>query len=110
MAARRAMKIMMVSAEYAPLAKTGGLADAVAGLTRALRERGHDTRVLLPHYPQLPPHGWSAHAAGSSGAMQYVELRDGDVGAHVFAVSVPGADSGDALYTGDERDAARFIA
>lgn len=47
------MNILMVSAEYAPLAKVGGLADAVAGLAGALARRGHDVRVLLPAYAQL---------------------------------------------------------
>ena len=42
------MNILMVSAEYAPLAKVGGLADAVAGLAQALARRGHDVRVVLP--------------------------------------------------------------
>ena len=52
------MKILMVSAEFAPWAKTGGLADAVAGLSDALSARGHDVRVLLPRYSHLPsaPH------------------------------------------------------
>jgi starch synthase len=44
------MNILMVSAEYAPLAKVGGLADAVAGLAGALAARGHDVRVVLPAY------------------------------------------------------------
>lgn len=44
------MNILMVAAEYAPLAKVGGLADAVAGLAGALARRGHDVRVVLPCY------------------------------------------------------------
>ncbi len=43
----------MVSAEYAPFAKTGGLADMVTGLSKALVNAGHDVRVVLPHYPGL---------------------------------------------------------
>lgn len=34
------MKILMISAEVFPFAKTGGLADAVAALAKALSERG----------------------------------------------------------------------
>lgn len=56
------MRILMVTAEYAPLAKVGGLGDAVASLARALSARGHDVRVVLPFYgdldrddPALPP-------------------------------------------------------
>ena len=47
------MKILMVCAEFAPWAKTGGLADAVAGLSDALARSGHDVRVLLPRYSHL---------------------------------------------------------
>ena len=47
------MKILMVCAEFAPWAKTGGLADAVAGLSDALGAAGHDVRVLLPRYSHL---------------------------------------------------------
>lgn len=47
------MRILMVSAEMAPLAKVGGLADAVAGLARALGARGHDVRVVMPCYDAM---------------------------------------------------------
>ena len=47
------MRILTVGAEFAPLAKTGGLADAVAGLCEALCVAGHDVRVLLPRYAHL---------------------------------------------------------
>lgn len=44
------MKILMVASELAPLAKVGGLADAVAALSRALSRAGHDVRIILPRY------------------------------------------------------------
>jgi len=47
------MNILMVSAEMAPVAKVGGLADVVAGLSRVLGTRGHDVRVVLPLYGHL---------------------------------------------------------
>lgn len=47
------MRILMTSAEYAPLAKVGGLGDAVASLSRALSARGHDVRVVIPRYGHL---------------------------------------------------------
>lgn len=43
----------MVSSECAPLAKAGGLGDAVAGLARALGGLGHRVEVLLPAYDCL---------------------------------------------------------
>ncbi len=45
------MRVLMVSSECVPLVKTGGLADMVAGLSRALVEFGCDTRVVMPNYP-----------------------------------------------------------
>ena len=47
---RDGLKILFVSSECAPFAKTGGLGDVVAGLPKALRRLGHDARVLMPLY------------------------------------------------------------
>jgi starch synthase len=44
------MRVLFVSAEFYPLAKTGGLADVSAALPAALRDLGIDVRVLLPGY------------------------------------------------------------
>lgn len=44
----------MISAEMAPLAKVGGLADVVGSLSRALAVRGHEVKVVLPLYGDLP--------------------------------------------------------
>jgi len=44
------MRILVVTAEFAPLAKVGGLGDMVAALSTALAARGHDLRVVLPLY------------------------------------------------------------
>lgn len=49
------MRILMVAAEYAPFAKTGGLADMVTGLGRQLVAAGHDVRVVLPRYAGIAP-------------------------------------------------------
>jgi starch synthase len=47
------MRILHVASEIFPLVKTGGLADVVAALPRALVKRGIDTRVLLPGLPGI---------------------------------------------------------
>ncbi len=47
------MKICLVTAELAPLAKTGGLADVCAALARFFHATGHDVRVLMPRYASL---------------------------------------------------------
>lgn len=47
------MKILMVTSEAVPFAKTGGLADAVSALSIALTELGHDVRIILPRYYKI---------------------------------------------------------
>ncbi|MDF1565413.1 MAG: glycogen synthase GlgA [Deltaproteobacteria bacterium] len=47
------MKILFVSSEVAPFAKSGGLGDVGAALPRALAARGHDVRVVLPCYRRV---------------------------------------------------------
>ncbi len=44
------MKILFVTAELYPLAKVGGLGDVAYALPKALREIGHDVRVVMPKY------------------------------------------------------------
>jgi starch synthase len=44
------MKILFVSSEGLPYSKTGGLADVVEALPKALVEMGHEVCVLLPRY------------------------------------------------------------
>ena len=46
----------MVASEATPFAKTGGLADVVGALPKALRQRGDDVRVLMPLYPNGAPY------------------------------------------------------
>ena len=47
------MNILMVAAEMDPLVKVGGLADVTGALPRALVDRGHRVRVVLPLYGHL---------------------------------------------------------
>ena len=44
------MRIAMVASECEPYAKTGGLADVVDALSRALGQLGHEVDVYLPRY------------------------------------------------------------
>lgn len=49
------VRIAMVSSECEPFAKTGGLADVVDALARALSHRANDVEVFLPRYRGLVP-------------------------------------------------------
>ncbi len=44
------MKILFLSSEVVPFAKTGGLADVAAALPAALSKLGHDLTIILPAY------------------------------------------------------------
>ena len=50
---KRPLKILFASPEVHPFAKVGGLGDVAGALPRALRELGHDVRVILPKYRKV---------------------------------------------------------
>jgi starch synthase len=113
------MNVLMVSAELAPLAKTGGLADAVTGLSDALAARGHDVRVLLPMYEHLPPADVEATPLDSPvGSRRVLELGAANRGARgskrkrsvptVYLLDLEELTAGP-IYHGDDRDAGRFL-
>jgi starch synthase len=48
------MNLVMVASECAPFFKTGGLADVVASLPKALAKKSHQLTVFLPKHRSLP--------------------------------------------------------
>ncbi len=44
------LRILFLSSEVTPFAKTGGLADVSSALPKALYDMGHDIRVIMPKY------------------------------------------------------------
>lgn len=44
------MHIIHIASELAPIAKVGGLADVVMGLSRELSWKGHDVDIIIPNY------------------------------------------------------------
>jgi len=47
------MKILLASSEVNPFSKTGGLADMVSALGKALAHAGHEARIVTPLYRGL---------------------------------------------------------
>ncbi|MCI9181760.1 MAG: glycogen synthase GlgA [Acholeplasmatales bacterium] len=47
------MKILFCASECAPFAKTGGLADVMGALPKALKEKNCDARVIMPYYKKI---------------------------------------------------------
>jgi len=116
------VRILFVTSELAPLAQSGGLGDAVAGLAAALAARGHELMCALPAYaalrtnpclPKLDPveaAGWDdvrAPAGRVAGRWLAGRLANG-IGLRLL--DVPGLYDGPALYTANAEDAPRFIA
>jgi starch synthase len=48
------MMVLMVAAEATPFAKTGGLADVLGALPKALHQLGLQVSLLLPRYRGTP--------------------------------------------------------
>ncbi|MEM1215717.1 MAG: glycogen synthase GlgA [Bacteroidota bacterium] len=47
------LKIVFIASECVPFVKTGGLADVVGALPKALHELGHEVRIILPKYQDI---------------------------------------------------------
>jgi starch synthase len=92
------VRICFLSAEFSPFAKTGGLGDVSAALTRHLAGRGHDLRVFVPLHGQMDLRGVDRHPVDF---LQGLSLR---VGAREFHYGVQTArvpDSGLWVYLVD---------
>ncbi len=46
----QSLRVLMIASEAQPFSKTGGLADVVGALPRALARLGHDVTVITPRY------------------------------------------------------------
>ena len=63
-------RILFASSEVDPFAKTGGLADVASSLPKALCGLGHDVRVVMPKYKNIP--------------MQYIEKMEYVGNIHIY--------------------------
>ncbi len=79
------MNILFVASECAPFVKTGGLADVIGAVPKALSALGHSVRVLIPGYPALAP-----QMAAGKVVMTFSDLFGGP--ARVVAASAQGLD------------------
>jgi starch synthase len=75
-------KILFVTSEAYPLVKTGGLADVSGGLPVALKQLGHDVRILIPGYAE----------ALDSGVLQPLQLPGGHMSPALQHGILPGSD------------------
>jgi starch synthase len=87
------LKIEFVTAEVAPFAKTGGLADISSSLPRFLKQAGHDVRIVMPLYARVRAQH-PALALEPVAGMQGVTVLQGShrFTFSVFAAPLPGSD------------------
>src|ERR1041384_3156076 len=76
------MRIRMVASEAVPFAKTGGLADVVGALPRALARLGHEVEGGMPRYRGV--------TAGERGGRRTVAVGTQPLDAGIFAVTADG--------------------
>lgn len=83
------LKLAFCTAEFAPLVKTGGLADVAAGLTRFLATVEADLRIFVPAYDTLDDHGAERHPEPLVQDIP-IQMGDREVRFSVFTMPVPG--------------------
>jgi starch synthase len=64
------MRLLFVTSEVEPFSKTGGLADVLGALPRALAARGHQVLVVSPRYHNLNTQRVPVHGTG-----QWISVR-----------------------------------
>lgn len=113
------LNILMMSAEMVPFAKTGGLADVVGALPKALKSLGHDVRVAMPRYGRIDrerfnlstlleayPVPMDSHTEDAQLLQTSVEAPNGDV--PIYMVDNARYYDRDGIYMYED-DADRFI-
>ncbi|MDQ3032650.1 MAG: glycogen synthase GlgA [Myxococcota bacterium] len=111
------MRILFVTSEVAPFAKTGGLGDVSAALPRALRALGHDVRIVAPFYGRvraskhvfervIPPSEIALGAHRYTFAVNQTTLPGSDV--PVLFVECPPLYDRASIYTEDADEHRRF--
>lgn len=71
------MRVLIAASEYSPLARTGGLGEAVAGIAHGVAAAGHSVRVVIPRYRHL--HDFGDRHAGIGAADSLWLYRDSNV-------------------------------
>ncbi len=109
------MNVLFVAAEAAPLIKTGGLADVAGALPAALRDAGHDVRLVLPYYRQLREKGVQVEGPIAAAFLPVGERAEElrvwrvvDSVVPTYLLDIPAAFERDSIY-GDRDDDRRFI-
>ena len=101
MAADRPLSIAMIASEAVPFAKTGGLADVLSALPRALARLGHRITLFVPAYRGVPAGDVVAGFDVSIGAKTLrarFERHDLAPGLHAILIAADALYDREALY------------
>src|SRR5512136_2049425 len=55
------LNVLFLSSEVDPFAKTGGLADVSGALPQAIKELGHEIRIMMPRYRFISERRFKLH-------------------------------------------------
>jgi starch synthase len=98
------VKILFVASEGLPFSKTGGLADVIEALPKALVAQGHDVAVILPRYRGTRVAGIAVPSVTVSmgGQLRFPAVADGGLvgGVRYFFVDDAAYFDRDGLYGG----------
>lgn len=119
-AAGPGLKVCFVTAELAPIAKAGGLADVSAALLKYLTAAGHDIRLFLPAHAiidrsQLEIHAvdYLLHMEQAIGPVRYryhvLTARLPGTEHWFYLIDCPEAFTRASLYTSDADEYRRFL-
>src|SRR5258706_11842940 len=115
------MRLLLASSEVHPFSKTGGLADMVAALGKALAADGHDVGIVTPlyrgvreRYPSLKRLDYKLELPlGSAWVAGNVEILEFEPRLTIYFIDQPGFYDRASLYQQDGHDypdnAERFI-
>ncbi len=103
------MRVLFVASEGLPFSKTGGLADVVEALPKALAGLGHEVAVVLPRYRGTKTHSVivaSVTIPMGGTRLRFPSIADGTVigGVRYFFVDDPAYFDRDGLYGGSGGD------
>jgi starch synthase len=120
LARKQKLRICLASAEFTPLAKTGGLADVATALSEYLHSAGHDVRVLIPRYARIDNLGLNIEpVAGLQDLV--VNIGPWDVSYSIDTTTMPGSGlpifllrcpvlyDREGIYTQDNDEHLRFV-